>query len=35
LRAAALPNVLMVGFGIELGIRQHHTQWRAAHRRIH
>ena len=35
LRAAALPNVLMVGFGIELGIRQHQPQWRAADRSIH
>src|SRR5216684_2236686 len=35
LRAAALPNVLMVRFGIELGIRQHQTEWRASGRRIH
>ena len=30
-----LPNVLMVRFGIELGIRQHQTEWRASRRSIH
>src|SRR5260370_40837898 len=35
LRSPALPNVLVVGFRIELGIRQHQAEGRASSRRIH
>src|SRR5258708_22115621 len=33
LRSPALPNVLVVGFRIELGIRQHQAEGRASSRR--
>jgi hypothetical protein len=35
LRSQALPNVLVVGFRVELGIRQHQADGRASSRRIH
>src|SRR5882672_4475252 len=34
LRSQALPNVLVVGFGVKLRIRQHHPEGRAACRHI-
>jgi hypothetical protein len=33
-RSRALPNVLMIGFGVQLRIRQHHTEGSAACRHI-
>ncbi len=35
LRSPALPNVLVIGFGIELGIGQHPAEGRASCGRIH
>src|SRR5437879_891740 len=35
LHPPALPNMQVIGFGIELGIGQHQAQWCASCRRIH